>query len=85
VLGDEDGVVGHRRLPAVVGRVGGREPLVDEPRRVIHHLGEPLVAQVGPLAGTQREPPAERRAIEGGEQVIEVPHGATGGRVREGR
>jgi hypothetical protein len=55
VLGDKDGVLAHGGLLAVVRRISGREPLIDEVSGVSLHLFEFLVfsySSSGPEVGT---------------------------------
>ena len=53
MLGDEDRVVSHRSLLAVIRRIGGGETLLDELLAVQHHGVQPLAVQVFPFSGTE--------------------------------
>ena len=61
VLGDEDRVVVHRGLFAVIRWIGRGETFFDESLRVRHHHVQPLALQVFPFSGTEAEPTAKVR------------------------
>src|SRR5271165_2309545 len=61
VLGDEDRVVPHRGLLAVIRWIGGGETLLDELLSVRHHGVEPLALKVFSFSGTEAEPATEVR------------------------
>jgi hypothetical protein len=64
MLGDENGMIAKRRLPAVVRRIGRRQPHVDEVTPVLEDDVEPLSGQVFPFRGPQPESPAKLGAAE---------------------
>src|SRR4029079_12756512 len=69
VLGHEDRVVAVGGLPAVVARLGRRQPLRDALRGVSPHRLRTAQLSRGPLAPAQVEPPPERsraRAVDPG-------------------
>src|SRR5690242_11969375 len=72
VLGDEDRMVPHGGLLAVVRDVGGGEPLLDELLAVRHYGLQPLPLQVAPLGGTEPEPAEEGRASQPDEESVEI-------------
>ena len=59
MLGDEDRVIPHRRLLAVVRRIGGGETFLNKLLSVRHHSLQPLAFQVFPFSGTKAEPAAK--------------------------
>ena len=59
VLSDEDRVVPHRGLLAVIRWIGGGETLLDELLPVRHHGVQPLALQVFPFSGTEAESATE--------------------------
>src|SRR5271166_3693676 len=59
VLSDEDRVVPHRGLLAVIRWIGGGQLLFDELLTVGHHGVQPLALQVIPLSGTEVESATE--------------------------
>lgn len=75
MLGHEDGMIAHRRLLAVMGRMGGREPLRDEPRTVLQDGLESLVLQVGAFLLNEPEPVAKAGMRQAIKQFVQVgPH-----------
>ena len=67
MLSDEDRVVPHRSLLAVIRWIGGGETLLNEFLTVRHHGVQPLALQVFPFSGTKPE-----SATEGGaSQLLE--------------
>ena len=71
MLGDEGGMAAHRRLLAVVYRLGGGEPPLDEIGGVGEHRLDPLRRKIGAVGGIEPEPAPERGPGEGFEQVVE--------------
>ena len=59
MLSDEDRMIPHGRLLAVIPRIGGGESLLDEFRAVGHHDVEPLAFQVFPFSTLKAEPTAK--------------------------
>jgi hypothetical protein len=76
VLGDEHRMSTERRLPAVVARLGGREPLRDQLGRVVENRRQSLLVDVRTLASAEPEALAEGRAPQRGEEIIDVSHAA---------
>src|SRR5262245_44091952 len=74
MLGDEDRMVPHRRLLAVVYRTGWGESFGDELTGVIEDGFEPLGFEVGALLGAESEARAEPRARKGQKEGIEIAH-----------
>ena len=74
VLGDEDGVVAHGGLLAVVGDVRGGEAVADEGAGVVEGAGEAVLAGVGEFLRGEAEAAAEGGFREGGEEVVGVAH-----------
>src|SRR5208337_1141959 len=72
VLGDEDRVVPHRGLLAVVRWIGGSETLLDELLSVRHHGVQPFALQVFPFSGTKAEPATEGRSSQPLENLIQI-------------
>src|SRR5208337_2756208 len=72
VLSDEDRLVTHRSLLAVIRRIGGGETLLDELLTVGHHGVEPLALQVFPFSGTKAEPTAKVRTVQPLEDFIQI-------------
>lgn len=78
VLGHEDRVVAVRGLPAVVARLGGREPLRNDLCGVSTHGLRTAQLSRGPLAPPQVEPLPEwsrARAVDSVIDLIEFGHG----------
>lgn len=59
MLRDEDGMATHRRLLAVVARIGGCKSLSDERRRVIENRLTALAIKVGAVLGAELETAAK--------------------------
>ena len=59
VLGDENRMTGHRRLPAVIFRICRCEPLLDEVSSVIEDHVEPLALQILSFFRSQVKPAAK--------------------------
>ena len=72
MLGDEDRMTAERRLLSVVGRCGGREPLVDEIARVLEHGRETLLVEIGALPRPETEAAPEGRPREPRKDTIHV-------------
>ena len=75
MLSHEDGVFSHRRLLTVVGRVGGREPLVDEVGRVRQDHVHALAIQILSLRRLEAGTAAECRSLKAFKDLVEVSHG----------
>src|SRR5271157_4694080 len=72
VLSDEDRVVPHRSLLAVVRWIGGSETLLDELLSVQHHSVQSLALKVFPFSGTKAEPATEGRSSQPLEDFIQI-------------
>src|SRR5271157_1292944 len=72
VLGDEDRVVPHRGLLAVVRWIGGGETLLDEFLAVRHHGVQPLALEVFRFSGTEAEPATEGGTSQSLENMIQI-------------
>src|SRR5271165_3550856 len=72
VLSDEDRVISHWGLFAVIRWIGGGETLLDELLSERHHGVQPLALQVFPFSGTKAEPTAKVRAVLPLEQFIQI-------------
>ncbi len=72
VLSDEDRVIPHRSLLAVLRWVSGGEALLDELLPVRHHGVQPFAVQVFPFNGTEAEPATEGGASQPLENLIQV-------------
>src|SRR3954467_8249627 len=72
VLGHEDRVVAVRGLPAVVARLGRRQPLRNDLRGVSPHRLRTAQLSRGPLAPAQVEPPPERSRTRAVDPVIDL-------------
>lgn len=70
VLRDEDGVMTHGSLLAVVGRRGGRETFFDEVGGVFEHNGQPFAPEVSKLLAAQAKARAESRTAQGVEKLV---------------
>lgn len=70
----EDGMTGHRRLPAVIFRICRCEPLLDEVSSVIEDHVEPLALQILSFSCSQVKSAAKPRTTEPLEDVVEVIH-----------
>ena len=79
MLGDKDRMPPHRRLAAVVQRLGGSQPLRHKVARVFGNDSDPALGKIGPLLVSQAEARAEARARQPGEDLIEVTHRDKGG------
>ena len=72
VLSDEDRVVPHRSLLAVIRWIGGGETLLDEFLPVRHHSFQPLALQVFPFNGTEVESATEGGTSQPLEEFIQI-------------
>ena len=72
VLSDEDRVVPHRSLLAVIRWIGGGETLLNEFLPVRHHGVQPLALQVFPFSGTEAEPATEGGTSQPLENLIQI-------------
>jgi hypothetical protein len=72
VLRDEGRVISQRRLPPVVQRFCGREPLLDEIRGVFEDDPQAFAAQILQLLPAQAEAPAEIRPGQFGKDFVEL-------------
>ena len=73
VLSDENRVVvPHRCLLAVVQRIGGGEPLLDELLAVLHHGVQPPAFQVVLLSDAESGPATKGRPSQPPEDIIQV-------------
>ncbi len=72
VLSDEDRVVTHWGLLAIIRWIGSGEALLDELLSVRHHGIQPLALQVFPFNGTEAEPATEGGASQPLENLIQV-------------
>ena len=59
MLGDEDRVAAHRRLPAVVLRRGRRQSLFDELPAMLQNHRQRFFGQIGLLFRAQTKPAAK--------------------------
>src|SRR3954454_8503034 len=74
MLRDKHRVVAPRRLPPVVARLGRREALVDEARRLLHHALEAPRPEIRALAAGELELTPERGGAEAAKDLIHVEH-----------
>jgi hypothetical protein len=74
VLGDEHGMPAEGSLPAVVARLGRREPLRDQFTRVVEDCRKALFVEIPTLARAEPESLAEGRTSERVEEIIDVSH-----------
>src|SRR5271157_5805451 len=74
MLSDEDRVVPHRSLLAVIRWIGGGEMLVDELLSVRHHGFQPLALEVFPFSGTEVESATEGGTSPPLENLIQIAH-----------
>src|SRR5208337_783349 len=72
VLSDEDRVVAHRGLFAVIRWIGGGEALFDELLPVRNHGVQPFAFKVFPFSGTEAEPTAKVRTVQLLEDFIQI-------------
>ena len=72
VLSDEDRVIPHRSLLAVIRWIGEGETLLDELLSVQHHSVQPFALQVFPFSGTEAEPATEVRTSQPLENLIHI-------------
>ena len=72
VLGHEDGMVAHWRLPAVVVRAGRGEPLPDEPVAVLDDRLQPLALKIRTFPLAEPEPAAKRGFRQPFKQMISI-------------
>jgi hypothetical protein len=75
MLGDEDRVVSHGGLLAVVGGFRGRQTPLDEVLRVGEDGLQSLLLEVRRLPAAQSEPAAELRSLQCLEQFVQIAHG----------
>lgn len=61
MLGDEDWMPAHRRLAAVVQRLGRSEPLPNEIARVVEHKSKPSIGEIVALFVAQAEAASKSR------------------------
>jgi len=74
VLGDEDRVVPHGGLLAIVGGLRRREPLLDEVLRVRQDDVQALLLEVGRFPAPQSESAAELGSLQRFEEFVQIPH-----------
>jgi competence ComEA-like helix-hairpin-helix protein len=72
VLGYEDRMIPHGRLFPVIGRGGGREPLLYEIRRMFEHNPQPLITKIIEFLTVQAKAPPERRFIQRGKEFVQI-------------
>jgi hypothetical protein len=72
VLGNEDRVIPPWRLPPVVRNGGGRQPPVDQLTSLLHHMRQPPALKVRKLSSLKTKLPAEGRALETGEHLVQT-------------
>jgi hypothetical protein len=72
VLRDEDGMMSHGRLLAVVRGGGGRQTLFDERGGVLQDHGQTFASQVFKLPAAQAEPTPEGRFGERGKEFFKI-------------
>ncbi len=72
VLSDEDRVVAHWSLLAVIRWIGGGETLLDEFLAVRHHGVQPFALQVFPFSGTKPESATEGGTSRPLENMIQI-------------
>jgi len=72
VLSDEDRVIPHRSLLAVIRWIGGGEPLLNKFLPVRHHGVQPFALQVFPFSGTQVESATEGGTSQPLEDFIQI-------------
>jgi hypothetical protein len=77
MLGNENRVLTHRRLPAVVLGLGRREPLFDKVSSVIKDHVEPFRLQVLSFFRSKLETAAKLRSAQAFEDVVQVIHRAS--------
>jgi hypothetical protein len=77
MLCDENRMVPHRGLLAVVRRVGGGESLLDEPLAMLEDGFEPFLLQIAPLGGTEPETATKSGTSQPVEEFIQVPFQAS--------
>ena len=77
MLGNEDGVPAHWRLPSVVQRLGGSQALAYEVAGVLHDNGEAATVEVGAVLRAEPELRSERRPGKLLEHLIEITHHGT--------
>src|SRR5207237_3113251 len=74
MLRDEDRMIAPRRLPAVVLRIRGREPLLDEVAPLLHHARKSPRLEVRALFSFEPELAPERGAREAMKRRVEIDH-----------
>jgi len=72
VLGYEDRMISHGRLLPVIGRSGGREPLLYKSGRMFKHNRQPLIMKVIEFLTAQAKAPPERRFIQRGKEFVQI-------------
>jgi hypothetical protein len=75
MLGDEGGVAAHRRLPAIVDRIGGGEPLTQEALGVGKHDLHPPLPQVRRIGAAEVLTAAEAGATEPQHHCLDLGRG----------
>ena len=78
VLGNEDRMAAHGRLPPVVLRLGLREPLAQELSAVLQHDWQGLFSQIRLIFRPQLKSAAKAASCQGREEVVEISHGKIG-------
>jgi len=76
MLGNEDGVAAHRRLPSVVQRLRGSQALADEVAGMLHDNGEAATVEVSAILRAKPELRPKRRPSKLLEHFIEITHQA---------
>jgi hypothetical protein len=74
VLGNEDRVASHRRLPAVVFRLGRRKTFPQKLPPVFQHDRHRLFHQIVALFGTQSESASKPASRQRRKQVLKIAH-----------
>ncbi len=72
MLSDEDRVVPHWGLLAIIRWIGGCEAILDELLPVGHHSVQPLALQVFPFSGTEVESATEGGTSQSLEEFIQI-------------
>jgi hypothetical protein len=74
MLGYEDGMPPHRRLPTIVLRLGVTQPLDNEASAVLQDDGEGLLVQVRRFLCPKPKATAELALRQGCKQLVRVAH-----------
>jgi hypothetical protein len=74
VLRDEDRMIAHGRLLAVVGGMCRGQPLLYKISRVFEDDAEPLLPQIVQLFPAQAKATAKVRSVQGREDLIQISH-----------